>query len=119
MRSVSALVAPVFPLVVFLCCLLVEVAKPGLGIAGGLQDPGCSGGCKGDETWGVLGTVFVRSKINTLQLPSSVLPREALTLLYIGGASSSSSLLSCQETDGANEARMAVQMGRASMRKIQ
>eukprot|EP00434_Breviolum_minutum_P029498 symbB.v1.2.026084.t1/scaffold2508.1/size77433/4 len=27
----------------------------------------------------------------------------ALTLLYIGGASSSSSLLSCQETDGANE----------------
>ena len=48
-RFVSALVAPVFPLVVFLCCLLVEVAKPGLGIAGGLQDPGCSGGCKGDE----------------------------------------------------------------------
>ena len=46
-RFVSALVAPVFPLVVFLCCLLVEVAKPGLGIAGGLQDPGCSGGCKG------------------------------------------------------------------------
>ena len=43
-RFVSALVAPVFPLVVFLCCLLVEVAKPGLGIAGGLQDPGCSGG---------------------------------------------------------------------------
>ena len=42
----------------------------------------------------------------TLELPSSVLPREALTLLYIGGASSSSSLLSCQETDGANEARM-------------
>ena len=42
MRFVSALVAPVFPLVVFLCCLLVEVAKPGLGIAGGLQDPGCS-----------------------------------------------------------------------------
>ena len=41
-RFVSALVAPVFPLVVFLCCLLVEVAKPGLGIAGGLQDPGCS-----------------------------------------------------------------------------
>ena len=37
-RFVSALVAPVFPLVVFLCCLLVEVAKPGLGIAGGLQD---------------------------------------------------------------------------------
>jgi len=63
-RFVSALVAPVFPLVVFLCCLLVEVAKPGLGIAGGLQ---------------------------------------ALTLLYIGGASSTSSLLSCQETDGANE----------------
>jgi len=63
-RFVSALVAPVFPLVVFLCCLLVEVAKPGLGIAGGLQ---------------------------------------ALTLLYIGGASSSSTLLSCQETDGANE----------------
>ena len=51
---------------------------------------------------------------STLELPSSVLPWEALTLLYIGGASSSSSLLSCQETDGANEARMAVQMGRAS-----
>ena len=53
-RFVSALVAPVFPLVVFLCCLLVEVAKPGLGIAGGLQDPGCSGGCKGDETWVIM-----------------------------------------------------------------
>ena len=56
---------------------------------------------------------FVKPKgqRSTLELPSSVLPREALTLLYIGGASSSSSLLSCQETDGANEARM----GRASM----
>ena len=54
-RFVSALVAPVFPLVVFLCCLLVEVSKPGLGIAGGLQDPGCSGGCKGDGTWVILG----------------------------------------------------------------
>ena len=59
--------------------------------------------------------ILVRSMIETLELPSSVLPREALTLLYIGGASSSSSLLSCQETDGANEAWMAVQMGRASM----
>ena len=59
--------------------------------------------------------ILVRSKLETLELPSSVLPREALTLLYIGGASSSSSLLSCQETDGANEAWMAVQMGRASM----
>ena len=55
------------------------------------------------------------SQRSTLELPSSVLPWEALTLLYIGGASCSSSLLSCQETDGANEARMAVQMGRASM----
>ena len=33
-------------------------------------------------------------------------------MLYIGGASSSSSLLSCQETDGANEARMAVPDGK-------
>ena len=61
--------------------------------------------------------IFVRPKIETLELPSSFLPWEALTLLYIGGASSSSTLLSCQETDGANEARMAVQMGRASMWK--
>ena len=57
MRFVSALVAPVFPLVVFLCCLLVEVAKPGLGIAGGLQDSRMFGWMKlgeilprGDET---------------------------------------------------------------------
>ena len=52
--------------------------------------------------------IFVRSKMKTLELPSSVLPWEALTLLYIGGASSSSSLLSCQETDGANEAQIDV-----------
>ena len=46
-RFVSALVAPVFPLVVFLCCLLVEVAKPGWGIAGGLQEPGMFGWLQG------------------------------------------------------------------------
>ena len=51
-RFVSALVAPVFPLVVFLCCLLVEVAKPGLGIAGGLQEPGMLGWMKVGEIFG-------------------------------------------------------------------
>lgn len=63
-RFVSALVAPVVPLTVMLCCMLLELLKPGSGINAGLQ---------------------------------------ALTLLYIGGASSTSSLLSCQEVDGAGD----------------
>ena len=87
-------------------------------------DEGRRESCKGDETWVILPGQFIISvwflsdQRSTLELPSSVLPWEALTLLYIGGASSSSSLLSCQETDGANEARMAVQMGRASTWKF-
>ena len=60
-RFVFALLAPLFPLAVMLCCLLLEFVKPGFGITAGLQ---------------------------------------ALTLLYIGGASSTSSLSSCQEFDG-------------------
>jgi len=63
-RFISALVAPVVPLIVMLCCMLLELLKPGSGINAGLQ---------------------------------------ALTLLYIGGASSTSSLLSCQEVDGAGD----------------
>jgi len=63
-RFISALVAPVVPLTVMLCCMLLELLKPGSGINAGLQ---------------------------------------ALTLLYIGGASSTSSLLSCQEVDGAGD----------------
>ena len=35
--------------------------------------------------------------------PKSQAPAQALTLLYIGGASSTSNLLSCQEVDGAGE----------------
>ena len=38
-------------------------------------------------------------------IPQSQAPSQALTLLYIGGASSTSSLLSCQEVDGAGETR--------------
>ena len=63
-RFISALVAPVVPLTVMLCCMLLELLKPGSGINAGLQ---------------------------------------ALTLLYIGGASSTSNLLSCQEVDGAGD----------------
>jgi len=63
-RFVSALLAPVVPLGVMLCCMLLEFRKPGSGITAGLQ---------------------------------------ALTLLYIGGASSTSRLLSCQEVDGAGD----------------
>ena len=36
-RFVSALAAPVFPLVALLCCLLAELVKPGLGITAALQ----------------------------------------------------------------------------------
>ena len=36
-RFLSALAAPVFPLVALLCCFLVELLKPGLGIAAALQ----------------------------------------------------------------------------------
>lgn len=60
----SAVMAPLFPLVVFACCALLEIFKPTSGITAGLQ---------------------------------------AITLLYIGGASSCSYLLSCQQTDGAGE----------------
>ena len=62
------------------------------------------------RTLDILGTSLNRLD-NQRFLASQVrspLPREALTLLYIGGASSSSSLLSCQETDGANEAGMGI-----------
>ena len=37
MRFLSALAAPVFPLVALLCCFLVELLKPGLGITAALQ----------------------------------------------------------------------------------
>jgi len=60
-RFLFASIAPVLPLAVTLCCLLLEFVKPGFGIMAGLQ---------------------------------------ALTLLYIGGAYSTSSLSSCQEVDG-------------------
>ena len=63
-RFLFASIAPVFPLAVILCCLLLEFVKPGFGIMAGLQ---------------------------------------ALTLLYIGGAYSTSSLSSCQEVDGDGE----------------
>ena len=36
-RFVSALAAPVFPLLVLLCCALVELMKPGLGINTAIQ----------------------------------------------------------------------------------
>ena len=36
-RFLSALAAPVFPLLALLCCFLVELMKPGLGITAGLQ----------------------------------------------------------------------------------
>ena len=36
-RFLSTLAAPVFPLVVLLCCFLVELVKPGLGITAALQ----------------------------------------------------------------------------------
>ena len=36
-RFVFALLAPVFPLAVMLCCLLLEFVKPGFGITAGLQ----------------------------------------------------------------------------------
>ena len=43
------------------------------------------------------------STIENHPTPQSQAPSQALTLLYIGGASSTSSLLSCQEVDGAGE----------------
>ena len=36
-RFVSALLAPVVPLAVMLCCMLLEFRKPGSGITAGLQ----------------------------------------------------------------------------------
>ena len=36
-RFISALVAPVVPLAVMLCCMLLELLKPGSGINAGLQ----------------------------------------------------------------------------------
>ena len=63
-RLAFALAAPVFPLLVLVCCLILEVVNRGAGIAGALQ---------------------------------------ALTLLYVGGASSCADLLSCQDVDGAGE----------------
>ena len=36
-RFVSALVAPVVPLAVMLCCMLLELTKPGSGINAALQ----------------------------------------------------------------------------------
>ena len=36
-RFISALVAPVVPLTVMLCCMLLELLKPGSGINAGLQ----------------------------------------------------------------------------------
>ena len=38
-RFLSALAAPVFPLLALLCCFLVELVKPGLGITAALQAP--------------------------------------------------------------------------------
>jgi len=63
-RFVFALAAPVVPLVILLCCVVLELMKPGSGINVGLK---------------------------------------ALTLFYVGGASSTARLLSCQETDGAGD----------------
>lgn len=36
-RFLFASIAPVFPLAVILCCLLLEFVKPGFGIMAGLQ----------------------------------------------------------------------------------
>ena len=54
--------------------------------------------------WAVFLQCFSHRKPPT---PQSQAPSQALTLLYIGGASSTSSLLSCQEVDGAGETRRA------------
>ena len=38
-RFVSAMAAPLLPLLVLLCCMAVELMKPGLGITAALQVP--------------------------------------------------------------------------------
>lgn len=63
-RLAFALASPLFPLLVLLCCSVLEVISRGTGIAAALQ---------------------------------------ALTILYIGGASSCADLFVCQDIDGSGE----------------
>ena len=104
MRFVLALAAPVFPLLALLCCFLVELMKPGLGITAALQAV-----CFWRTSHAARNGLF--PALCLLRIPSQPVKsqpcmshRQALTLFYVGGASSTSTLLRCQRKDGGGDA---------------
>ena len=58
-RFIAALVAPVVPLTVMLCCMLLELLKPGSGINAGLQAQYFMTHCFSLVFWETMATTYL------------------------------------------------------------
>ena len=126
-----ALMAPVVPLLVISSCLIFEIFSTGSGITAMLKAwtfsvfflmksryAGKDGSTEQETCSTVLFKIFVKEGRNKesvagqLRLNWNTFPLflfrtrklQAITILYIGGASGTSSLLTCQELDGNHDA---------------